>query len=255
MAGEPFINGQAVPYDPKYHQEWLRNNRKADYRNGHNARPHKCDTSTNVQNMPNPGNPPGSNPRGMPPYMTSPPNIVGTPPGNIAGQPRYIMGAGQPQYSMEGGMPQKNSGGGYMPQNSSGGNPQHNEEGRVSENHKGGQQNNSGGGDMPQNSTGGNQQHNEEGRMSENHMGGPPKHTGEGACNNAPPNFQYWLNNGGMPCQNRNTSGPGQNRECEHNNFMIDFRFRFTPTMPLILLLVFLFVSWATIPLWSMWIM
>ncbi|OQU89756.1 hypothetical protein SORBI_3002G259466 [Sorghum bicolor] len=24
--GEPFINGQAVPYDPKYHEQWLRNN-------------------------------------------------------------------------------------------------------------------------------------------------------------------------------------------------------------------------------------
>jgi hypothetical protein len=22
--GDPFINGQAVPYDPKYHEEWLR---------------------------------------------------------------------------------------------------------------------------------------------------------------------------------------------------------------------------------------
>ncbi|KAH7859624.1 hypothetical protein Vadar_003403 [Vaccinium darrowii] len=178
--GEPFINGQAVPYDLKYHQEWLRNNRKADYRNGHNARPHKCDTSTNVQNMPNPGNPPGSNPRGMPPYMTNPPNIVGTPPGNIAGQPRYIMGAGQPQYNMGGGMPQNNSGGGDMPQNSSGGNPQHNEEGRMPENRVGGLQNNSGGGDMPQNSTGGNQQHNEEGRMPENRVGGLQNNSGGG---------------------------------------------------------------------------
>ncbi|ESQ30093.1 hypothetical protein EUTSA_v10012347mg, partial [Eutrema salsugineum] len=24
--GEPFINGKAVPYDPKYHEEWIRNN-------------------------------------------------------------------------------------------------------------------------------------------------------------------------------------------------------------------------------------
>ncbi|KAL9679850.1 hypothetical protein QQ045_017721 [Rhodiola kirilowii] len=27
--GEPFINGQAVPYDPKYHEEWVRNNSRA----------------------------------------------------------------------------------------------------------------------------------------------------------------------------------------------------------------------------------
>ncbi|XP_074311141.1 uncharacterized protein LOC141647010 [Silene latifolia] len=26
--GEPFINGQAVPYDPKYHAEWVRNNQR-----------------------------------------------------------------------------------------------------------------------------------------------------------------------------------------------------------------------------------
>ena len=26
FAGEPFINGEAVPYDPKYHEQWLRNN-------------------------------------------------------------------------------------------------------------------------------------------------------------------------------------------------------------------------------------
>ena len=26
VSGEPFIDGQAVPYDPKYHEEWVRNN-------------------------------------------------------------------------------------------------------------------------------------------------------------------------------------------------------------------------------------
>ncbi|GJM98324.1 hypothetical protein PR202_ga15320 [Eleusine coracana subsp. coracana] len=26
--GEPFINGEAVPYDPKYHEEWVRNNER-----------------------------------------------------------------------------------------------------------------------------------------------------------------------------------------------------------------------------------
>ncbi|WVZ91983.1 LOW QUALITY PROTEIN: hypothetical protein U9M48_038084 [Paspalum notatum var. saurae] len=28
--GEPFINGVAVPYDPKYHEEWVRNNARAN---------------------------------------------------------------------------------------------------------------------------------------------------------------------------------------------------------------------------------
>ncbi|KAF8775988.1 hypothetical protein HU200_004003 [Digitaria exilis] len=30
--GEPFINGKAVPYDPKYHEEWVRNNTRVDQR-------------------------------------------------------------------------------------------------------------------------------------------------------------------------------------------------------------------------------
>ncbi|GER29175.1 plastid developmental protein DAG, partial [Striga asiatica] len=34
--GEPFINGQAVPYDPKYHAEWMRNNSRANKRNMRN---------------------------------------------------------------------------------------------------------------------------------------------------------------------------------------------------------------------------
>ncbi|KAJ1255083.1 hypothetical protein BS78_K291500 [Paspalum vaginatum] len=28
--GEPFINGEAVPYDPKYHEEWVRNHARAN---------------------------------------------------------------------------------------------------------------------------------------------------------------------------------------------------------------------------------
>ncbi|XP_057447483.1 multiple organellar RNA editing factor 8, chloroplastic/mitochondrial-like [Lotus japonicus] len=39
--GEPFINGQAVPYDPKYHEEWVRNNAQANNRNNRNARPRR----------------------------------------------------------------------------------------------------------------------------------------------------------------------------------------------------------------------
>nr|CAB3453905.1 unnamed protein product [Digitaria exilis] len=30
--GEPFINGKAVPYDPKYHKEWVRNNDRDNQR-------------------------------------------------------------------------------------------------------------------------------------------------------------------------------------------------------------------------------
>ncbi|KAL4280853.1 hypothetical protein GQ457_03G024410 [Hibiscus cannabinus] len=54
--GEPFINGQAVPYDPKYHEEWVRNNSRANERNRRNDRPRNYDRSRNYErrreNMP-----------------------------------------------------------------------------------------------------------------------------------------------------------------------------------------------------------
>ncbi|RLN35170.1 multiple organellar RNA editing factor 8, chloroplastic/mitochondrial-like [Panicum miliaceum] len=43
--GEPFINGQAVPYDPKYHEEWVRNNERANNRIRRNDRPRNTDRS------------------------------------------------------------------------------------------------------------------------------------------------------------------------------------------------------------------
>ncbi|GFP78649.1 uncharacterized protein at3g15000 mitochondrial [Phtheirospermum japonicum] len=43
--GEPFINGQAVPYEPKYHEEWVRNNSRANERNRRNDRPRNNDRS------------------------------------------------------------------------------------------------------------------------------------------------------------------------------------------------------------------
>ncbi|CAK9134113.1 unnamed protein product [Ilex paraguariensis] len=48
--GEPFINGQAVPYDPKYHEEWVRNNARAgDGRKRRNDRPRNFDRSRNFE--------------------------------------------------------------------------------------------------------------------------------------------------------------------------------------------------------------
>ncbi|KAH6775712.1 cobalt ion binding protein [Perilla frutescens var. hirtella] len=47
--GEPFINGQAVPYDPKYHEEWVRNNARANERNRRNDRPRNFDRSRNFE--------------------------------------------------------------------------------------------------------------------------------------------------------------------------------------------------------------
>ncbi|XP_038904331.1 multiple organellar RNA editing factor 8, chloroplastic/mitochondrial-like [Benincasa hispida] len=96
--GEPFINGQAVPYDPKYHEEWIRNNARANERNRRNDRPRNFDRSRNferrrenLQNreFPNasPNQPTGPNisppaPSSMPPNNFSPPegNYPGGPP-------------------------------------------------------------------------------------------------------------------------------------------------------------------------------
>ncbi|BBH01681.1 cobalt ion-binding protein [Prunus dulcis] len=44
---EPFIYGEAVPYDPKYHEEWIRNNSRANERNRRNDRPRNYDRSRN----------------------------------------------------------------------------------------------------------------------------------------------------------------------------------------------------------------
>ncbi|KAF3442430.1 hypothetical protein FNV43_RR16346 [Rhamnella rubrinervis] len=43
--GEPFINGQAVPYHPKYHEEWIRNRQKVNEKNRRNDRPRNADRS------------------------------------------------------------------------------------------------------------------------------------------------------------------------------------------------------------------
>ncbi|XP_039022882.1 multiple organellar RNA editing factor 8, chloroplastic/mitochondrial-like isoform X3 [Hibiscus syriacus] len=91
--GEPFINGQAVPYDPKYHEEWVRNNARANERNRRNDRPRNYDRSRNYErrreNMqPNRDMPPSQgiqNTAGMPPNNMGgmpPPNNMGNMPSN-----------------------------------------------------------------------------------------------------------------------------------------------------------------------------
>jgi hypothetical protein len=39
VSGEPFINGEAVPYDPKYHEEWVKNNNRANQSSRRNDMP------------------------------------------------------------------------------------------------------------------------------------------------------------------------------------------------------------------------
>lgn len=82
--GEPFINGEAVPYDPKYHEEWVRNNARANERSRRNDRPRNFDRSRTFerrreqQNFQNrPMSPPPSNfnaPGGVGPNMPPPPS-------------------------------------------------------------------------------------------------------------------------------------------------------------------------------------
>ncbi|KAL9249978.1 Multiple organellar RNA editing factor 8, chloroplastic/mitochondrial-like protein [Drosera capensis] len=139
--GEPFIDGRPVPYDPKYHEEWERNNAKAMERNRRNDRPRSGDRSRNFerrrQNMqnpdfqrgPSPYQPPQQNvapnnavppapqynaPNNAPPQYNAPappqynstnaPNMGGIPQNNMNGAPNF---AGHPSNHMQG-TPQNN---------------------------------------------------------------------------------------------------------------------------------------------------
>ncbi|OMO92417.1 hypothetical protein COLO4_17595 [Corchorus olitorius] len=194
--GEPFINGQAVPYDEKYHEEWVRNNARANERNRRNDRPRNSDRSRNydrrrenMQQQPNRGMPPpnqgmqnvGPNP-GMPPN-----NMGGMPPNNMGGMPPNNMG-GMPPNNM-GGMPPNNMGG--MPPNNMGGMPPNN---------MGGMQQNMGNAPPNQGWSGGNMPGNAQNFQNSPNYGNAP-------YQGATPNDQYQNNyapnmGGNMPVGN-----------------------------------------------------
>ncbi|KAL3733867.1 hypothetical protein ACJRO7_023252 [Eucalyptus globulus] len=191
--GEPFINGQAVPYDPKYHEEWVRNNARANERNRrNNDRPRNFDRSRNfdrrrenmqnrdfqARDMPNQGmqNPP---PQGNmpPPNMGGgmpPPNMGGgmPPPTNFGGMPPHNQG-GMPPHN-QGGMPPHNQGG--MPPHNQGGMPPSNYGGMPPRNQGGMPPNNMGG--MPHQNMGGMPHQNMGGMRPQNNMGGMPPQMG-----------------------------------------------------------------------------
>ncbi|CAN6211224.1 unnamed protein product [Urochloa humidicola] len=121
--GEPFIDGRAVPYDPKYHEEWVRNNERANSRNRRNDRPRMSDRSRftdrrreNMQNFQNrdgrpgqgfnsPSPLPGQNPMppsGAPPMHHAQGNMAPPPPQNGRAPPSYQPHA--PNYQ-QGGAP------------------------------------------------------------------------------------------------------------------------------------------------------
>ncbi|OEL37917.1 Multiple organellar RNA editing factor 8, chloroplastic/mitochondrial [Dichanthelium oligosanthes] len=117
--GEPFINGQAVPYDLKYHEEWVRNNERANIKNRRNDRPRNIERRReNFQNRDVPPGPkfnsppPGQNPmppRDAPPMHRAQRNMPPPPPPNASASPSYQPHApnyqqgGAPGY--QGGMP------------------------------------------------------------------------------------------------------------------------------------------------------
>ncbi|KAI4320715.1 hypothetical protein MLD38_034165 [Melastoma candidum] len=235
--GEPFINGQAVPYDPKYHEEWIKNNARAMERNRRNDRPKNFDRSRNFErrrenrefqnqsfqnNMPN--GPPQGSQGGMPPNNMGPttpghpggmqPNPQGvTPPSLQSGMPPNYQGGTPPNY--QGGTPQNFRGGtpqsyqGGTPPNYQGGTPPNYHQGGMPPNYQGMQQNYPGG--MPPNNFSGFPPNNQP-RMPSNNMtggmGGPPPNGRAMQSPNSPGNVSPPQQNymGGTP-QN-NFAGP-----------------------------------------------
>ncbi|XVE50119.1 hypothetical protein DITRI_Ditri01bG0136200 [Diplodiscus trichospermus] len=203
--GEPFINGQAVPYDPKYHEEWVRNNARANERNRRNDRPRNYDRSRNYERrrenmglhnqnrgMPPPNQgmqnvaPPNQGMQNVAPNTGMTPNMGGMPPNNMGGMPPYNRGGMAPNNM--GGMPPNNMGGG-MPPNNMGGMPPNNMGGGMPPNNMGGvpgmQQNT---GSVPPNQGwSGNMPGN-----AQNFQNGP--NYGNTPYQGAPPNAQYQNN-------------------------------------------------------------
>ncbi|KAK9078207.1 hypothetical protein SSX86_002264 [Deinandra increscens subsp. villosa] len=192
--GEPFIDGKAVPYDPKYHEEWIRNNARANERNRRNDRPRNFDRSRNFErrreNMQGNRSPPGG-PMGGPSNNAGPPNTAGAPPsGNMGGGMGGPPNAGGGQPNWEASRPSYNR----APPNMSGPPPPSNM-----------------GGGMPPNAPGYQQQP----RYGPNN-GGAPYQSGPGPNNGGAPYQSGPGPNGGAPYQprpgpNNYQSGPGPN--------------------------------------------
>uniref|UniRef100_A0A3B6LPR4 MORF/ORRM1/DAG-like MORF domain-containing protein n=1 Tax=Triticum aestivum TaxID=4565 RepID=A0A3B6LPR4_WHEAT len=109
--GEPFIDGQAVPYDPKYHEEWVINNRRANEpRHKRGDRPRNFDKrrENTYQSRPAPPSyqsprPPSQEQNQMPPRDASPVRPTqGPPPPNYqphaANRQSGYVPAGGPNY-------------------------------------------------------------------------------------------------------------------------------------------------------------
>ncbi|XP_004251891.1 multiple organellar RNA editing factor 8, chloroplastic/mitochondrial [Solanum lycopersicum] len=213
--GEPFINGQAVPYDPKYHEEWVRNNARANERNRRNDRPRNFDRSRNFERRREMQNQPSQNPgsnmaAGGPPNMggMQQPNMggmhqqqgMGGPPPHAGGMHQQQGYGGPPPHA--GGMQQPDMRGPPMQQQGYGGPPPH----------AGGmQQPDMRGPPMQQQGYGGPPPH--AGGMQQPDMRGPPRGGGMQQPNMPPNMGGVPPNNYGMPNNARNFqyNGGGQN--------------------------------------------
>nr|KJB61600.1 hypothetical protein B456_009G369000 [Gossypium raimondii] len=197
--GEPFINGQAVPYDPKYHEEWVRNNARANERNRRNDRPRNYDRSRNYERRRENMQPPPN--QGM---QNAAPNTARSPPPNNMGGMPYNNRGGMPANNMGGGMPPPNNMGGMPPPNNMGGMPPPNSMGGMPP------RNNMGGGMPPPNNMGG--------MPPPNNMGGgmpPPNNMG--GMPPGPPN-QGWSGNMGGNAQNFQNPYQGNTQNVQYPN-------------------------------------
>ncbi|OWM88610.1 multiple organellar RNA editing factor 8, chloroplastic/mitochondrial [Punica granatum] len=202
--GEPFINGQAVPYDPKYHEEWVRNNARANERNRRNDRPRNFDRSRNferrrenMQNNSNPqyGAPPNQGGAPFPPNNASsgmPPN-----PGTQGGPPNLNYQGGPPNQGYQGGAPNQGYQGGPPNQGYQGGPPnQGYQGGPPNQGYQGGPPNQGYQGGPPN-------QGYRSGPPNQGYSGGPPNQGYSGG----PPNQGY---SGGPPNQGYQAGPPNQ---------------------------------------------
>ncbi|KAG2585295.1 hypothetical protein PVAP13_6KG383000 [Panicum virgatum] len=197
--GEPFINGEAVPYDPKYHEEWVRNNARANDRNRRNDRPRNFDRSRNferrrdnMQNFQNRDVPPGQG------YNAPPP-----PPGQNQ-MPRHDGPPHHAQSNMPPPPPPPHAGGG-PPNYQQGGAPGYQQVGY----NPGGAPGYQGG---PPGYQGGNQGY--QGNPGPAYQGGnPPPPPYQGGNPNAPPQYQ----GGGNP--GYGGGGPGYPGQGGNSNY------------------------------------
>ncbi|KAJ6298171.1 hypothetical protein OIU76_019332 [Salix suchowensis] len=202
--GEPFIDGKAVPYDPKYHEEWIRNNARANERNRRNDRPRNVDRSRNfdrrTENMQQRGGAP-------PPPMAN--QAMRNPAPNMAGQPQNMGRQGvppQPQNNYRagpGGLPPNNYNMGGPPNMGGPGGPPPNMGG------PGGPQNMGGPGGPPPNNYMGGQQNNmsrvPQNMPMQNYM--PPQNSMPPQNNMPPQNYNPPHNT--ITCLHRTTQEDG----------------------------------------------